>query len=229
MEGGWHTGEMEIAGIVESYFQDIFSSALPVTEDWNEVVRTVRPSFTPDMTLVLDREFIEEEVKAAVFSLGSNKAHGPDGFHASFFQHNWKIVGREVTTMCLQVLNGGASVEEINSTFICLIPKIKSPRKVSDFRPISLCNVVYKVITKTIANRLKLVLGDLIEENQSAFVPGRLISDNVLAAFEIMHSMRQKTIGKVGWMALKLDMSKAYDKVEWGFIEAMMSKLGFFG
>ena len=89
-------------------------------------------------------------------------------------------------------------MEEINSTFIGLIPKIQNPRKVSDFRSNSWCNVAYEMITKTIANRLKLVLKDFIVDNQSSFVPGRLISDNVLAAFELMHSMWQKKIGKKG-------------------------------
>ena len=116
---------------------------------------------------------------------------------------------------------------EFNSTNICLIPKVQQPRKVFYFRPISLCNMVYKIITKTIANRLKIVLGDLIVENQSSFVPERLISDNVLAAFELMHIMRQRKHVKKDWLALKLDMSKAYDRVEWSFIEAMMRRLGF--
>ncbi|KAL0344527.1 UNVERIFIED_CONTAM: putative mitochondrial protein [Sesamum radiatum] len=117
--------------------------------------------------------------------------------------------------------------KDLNATHIVLIPKCKRPEHLSQFRPISLCNVVYKIASKTIANRLKVFLDRIISPVQSAFVPGRLISDNILLAFEINHFLNTKSKGKQGWMAMKLDVSKAYDKVEWSFLEQVMSKLGF--
>ena len=118
-------------------------------------------------------------------------------------------------------------LRKINYTHIALIPKNNSPEKITEFRPISLCNVIYKLVSKVLANRLKKILPHIISENQSAFVPGRQITDNVLVAFEVMHHLHKKNKGKVGQMAIKLDMSKAYDQVEWPFVEAIMHKMGF--
>ncbi len=115
----------------------------------------------------------------------------------------------------------------LNSTYIALIPKLAQSVDVTNFCPISLCNVLYKLIAKVLANRLKRVLPRIISPQQSAFVPGRLIFDNVLVAYEALHTMQTRLRGKKGFMAIKLDMSKAYDRVEWGFLEAMMRRMGF--
>ena len=123
-------------------------------------------------------------------------------------------MGGDITNAVLVALNLGIILESINTTFISLIPKIQNPKKVSDFRPISFCNVFYKLISKVLVNRLKLVLPYVVSDSQSAFLSGRLIIDNVLVAFETLHYLKGKTQGKLGFMALKLDMSKAYDRVE---------------
>ena len=100
---------------------------------------------------------------------------------------------------------------------ISQIPKVKTPETMQQLRPISLCNVIYKVCSKVLANRLKPLLDDIISPYQSAFVPGRLISDNSLLAYEISHCLKGRRRGFVGYSAFELDMSKAYDRVEWGF------------
>lgn len=97
-----------------------------------------------------------------------------------------------------------------------------------EFKPINLSNVTYKIIAKVLSNKLKAVLPQIITENQSAFLFERLITDNILVAFEIIHYLNNKWEGKESFMAVKLDMSKAFDRVEWGFIEAVMEKLGLY-
>lgn len=110
---------------------------------------------------------------------------------------------------------------------MAIIPKMKEPKEVTDYRPISLCNVLYKIIVKTIANRLKKCLPSIISIEQSAFVLGRQILDNILVAFETMHKLKRQKRGKDTLMALKLDISKAYDRVEWEFLELVMQRMGF--
>lgn len=124
------------------------------------------------------------------------KAPGADGFPALFFQKCWSIISSKVVEFCLKVLIDGMDFNTINSTNIILIPKISHPTNLTNFRPISLCNVFYKLIAKMIINRFKEVMNLCIDEAQSAFVPGHLISDNIIVAYKILHTFRQKKVGK---------------------------------
>ena len=174
----------------------------------------MKPKVTLGMNDWLVHPFVESEVKGVLKQMYSLKAPGPDGIPPLFFQHFWSTSGMVVTKTVLDFLNFGISLLNFNDSHITLVPKIKEPKKITDYRHISLCNVVYKIASKAIANRLKRILLSIISNTQRAFVHGRLITDNVLVVFETMHHISQKKGGKIGEMALKLDMSKAYDRVE---------------
>ena len=115
----------------------------------------------------------------------------------------------------------------LSDTIIVLIPKKPKPEMLSDMTPIALCNVLYTIVAKRLANRMKLVMGFVVSEFQSVLVPSRAITDNILISSEVMHFLKRKRQGKFGVAALKIDMSKAYDRIEWEFLEAMMLRLGF--
>ena len=193
-----------------------------------EVVLDAVPTrVTPEMNDLLLALFDSREVKEALFQMFPTKAPGPDGFPAHFFQRHWDLCGEEVTSVVLRVLNGEDDPASINNTLIVLIPKVAQADELGQFRPISLCNVIYKIVSKVAANRLKRILPMIISEEQSAFVPGRLITDNIITAYECLHYMKRRQGRDSRCCALKLDMRKAYDHVEWPYLQAIMTKLGF--
>ncbi|KAL8097756.1 hypothetical protein AgCh_030760 [Apium graveolens] len=207
---------------LEDYYEGLFRSAQGNVE---EVVNTVTKKITTEQNMDLMKEISEEEVKSALFQMHPDKAPGPDGMTPAFFQKHWKVVGKDVVKMVSDFFYIGELPQGLNETNIVLIPKKKNPSIVEEFRPIALCNVLIKIVTKVLANRMKGLLDVVISDTQSAFVPGRLISDNIIISYEVIHYLKRKKTGKEGFMALKLDMSKAYDRIEWNFLEAMLKKM----
>ena len=199
----------DVARVAVDYFDNFLCAGS--CNQMEECLSTISAKVSPAMQDMLSRAFIADEIKEAVFQMGPTKAPGPDGMNALFYQKFWHIVGNDVVNAVLEFLNNGVMLPNLNHTNIVFIPKVKNPEKMSEYRPISLCNVVYKIISKVLANRLKQVLPDIISPTQSAFVLGRLITDNVIVAYKALHSMHIRKKGKTGSLALKLDVSKAYD------------------
>ncbi|XP_050242446.1 uncharacterized protein LOC126691441 [Quercus robur] len=191
------------------------------------VLAGVQPVVSTSMNEALTCPYSREEVEVAIKQMAPLKASGPDGMPPLFYQTFWPNIGMEVSDAVLSCLNSSNLLKSINNTFITLIPKVNNPETVAQFRPISLCNVIYKILSKVIVNRLKPILKSIISETQSAFVANRLITDNILIAFESLHHMKTQCSGRTGFMALKLDMSKAYDRVEWVFLEKILLKMSF--
>lgn len=152
---------------------------------------------------------------------------GPDGFLGIFYQSSWDIVWEEVTKLVMEFFANGTVIGAINDTNIVLVPKIEVATTMNHFRPISLCNFSYKLISKIIVNRMKSLMPRCISLNQRAFVSGRLIQDNIIVAHEAFHHLKTKKSWKRYEMALKVDMNKAYDRVEWSFVRKVLLKMGF--
>ncbi|KAJ9546404.1 hypothetical protein OSB04_018947 [Centaurea solstitialis] len=171
------------------------------------------------------RSISDKEIKDALFQIGNDKAPESDGFSSKFFKAAWPIVGKDVQIAVHNFFYSGRLTKEINHTLLCFIPKIPNATRVSDFRPISCCTVLYKIISKIICDRIKPYLGGIVSPTQSAFIPGRRISDNILMAHELVAGY-QKDTGKLR-CAFKIDLRKAYDTVDWRFLLWMMKGFGF--
>lgn len=207
-----------------SYFENLFEAT---ETDWQGVVDNIQSTVTEEHNDMMMKLVEYQEVKNELFHMHLDKSPGPDGMSPGFYQKYWTIVGKDITQLVQHYFDKGIMDDKVTETNIVLVPKKSNPLTMSDPRPISLCNVAYKIVFKVIANRLKEIIGLIISETQGAFIPGRLISDNIMVSHEVMYYMKRKTAGKQGWMALKLDMSKAYDRVEWDYLRAVLCKLGF--
>ncbi|MCH81648.1 putative ribonuclease H protein, partial [Trifolium medium] len=165
-----------------------------------------------------------DEIKHAVFSMSPWKAPGPDGFPAGFYQKSWDIVGRSVCDFVRKVWTTPSEIGVVNKTDICLIPKVQHPESVVQFRPISLCNMNYKIVSKVIVERLKVCIPMLVSPFQTGFVPGRNIHENIVVAKEMIHTMHRMQSSK-GAFAIKVDLSKAYDKISWECIWRILCEI----
>lgn len=209
--------------MVQQFYDELFTSQ-PC--DTSAVLDAITPKVSPKMNDDLCKPYSNEEIKTALFQMGPTKAPGPDGFPALFYQTHWNFLQEEICQAVRSFLEGNPIPDGFCDSVIVLILKVSRLKQLKFFRPISLCNVLYKIASKVLANRLKLLLPVLISDFQSAFVPGRLITDNALIGYECLHTIRQQR-AKQPFFAMKIDMMKAYDRVEWDYLHGCLSKLGF--
>lgn len=180
------------------YFSKLFQSEGSTSAD---ILSCVATKITAAQNQELLEPFTATDVRDALFSMHPDKSPGPDGMNSTFFQKFWHIIGGDVTAACLSFIDKCEFPDELNVTAIVLIPKKSQPEYLAYLRPIALCNILYKIVAKMLANCMKAVLSSIILDNQSVFVPGRVITDNILISAELMHYLKRsprRTIGLNG-------------------------------
>eukprot|EP00253_Pinus_taeda_P021309 PITA_21309 len=218
-----HKDFASIKRAAHNHFKGLYSEENNMNQNFR-LLDGIPSSISVEMNHQIESEVTMDEVKRALYAMNLDKSPGPDGFTASLLQNCWDIVGKDLYKMvhksqaCKKL--GGST----NSSFLALIPKEKGANNFNRFRPISLCNIGYKLITKVIANRLRHILPKVIRENQGGFIHGRHLVDNFTLVQEAIISSQQR---KEQVMAIKLDLANAFDRVNHSFLLNVLKKFGF--
>lgn len=173
----WCRNPRELKRHILEFYYSLYSSVGP--RNFQSIIDICSSLVGEEMNLYLMGLVTLEEVKAAVFQMGASKAPGPDGFHRHFHHHHRELVQQDLWSMVRNFFVTGTFDPALNRTLISLIPKVSNPESISQYRPISLCNFNYKIISKIMANRLKPRLPEIITPEQCAFIGGRQIQDNI--------------------------------------------------
>nr|KYP65630.1 LINE-1 reverse transcriptase isogeny [Cajanus cajan] len=222
--GTWQTDPSLLQDEALRFFTQLFSSE--VQPPASEFQYGSPPQLATDAISLLLAPVTREEVRRSVMSMKSFTAPGPDGFQPFFYKQYWPIVGEELWKLVASTFQNGASDPAILETLVVLTLKVDNPTCLKEFRPISICNVAYKVISKVLVSRLRPFLSKLIGPFQGSFLPGRGTIDNSILAQEVLNFIHQDK-SKTGSLALKVDLKKAYDRIRWDFLRLTLEKFGF--
>ncbi|XP_065629740.1 uncharacterized protein LOC136067578 [Quercus suber] len=223
-DGSWIRDREDIQSYFLENFSTLYNSGYPQFPV--NLENLIQPRVSYQENLELCKVPSRDEIKKVVFGMKALKAPGPDGFPALFYKHYWDIVGDQLVFAVQSFFLKGWLLKDFNKTFISLIPKKKGAHNFNHFRLIGLCNMSYKVISKIIVNRLRPLLDKMVDPAQVAFVPNRWINENMVLAHEVVHSFKH-TGKKKGFLGIKLDFQKAYNRMEWSFLLEVLRAFGF--
>ena len=218
---GWVENVNDIKGVIKDHFEEFFKEEVfnrPTLDgvDFGSVGR--------EDNELLTRPFTVEEIKEAIWDCDGNKCPGPDGFNFNFLKSCWNVVEPEVVSFFEEFHSKGVIPKAVSASFLTLVPKVTNPQQLGEYRPISLIGSMYKMLAKVLAGRLKKVVPKVISETQNAFIAGRNILDGVVVVNEVV-DMAKRSQKKC--LILKVDFQKAYDTVNWKYLDYMMSRMGF--
>ncbi|KAL6576888.1 hypothetical protein OROMI_011164 [Orobanche minor] len=215
------TNPEDIQTSAVNYFSNCFAEQMPILDELEpNLVSKIITHEQNDMLCFIPTI---DEIRSCVFDMEGDSVAGPDDFGIKFFQFCWDIISSDVFDAVVDFFSGSPMPRAFTMTTISLIPKNNNPQSWKDFRPISLCNSTYKIISKILSKRLANILPSFINSAQSGFVKGRNITDNILTAHEVTHDISQSMTNTI----IKLDMEKAYDRINWNFIFQVMTRFGF--
>lgn len=187
----WHESETGISLIAVDYFSNLFRSSQP--RQIERIAGCMEARVTQKENMLLTAPVTDEEIQEIVFQIPPTRAPRPDDFFGSFYQYHLEVVGKYVINMIKAFWHSGKLLRKLNHTNLVFILKVMCPKNLTQYRPIALCNVSYKVLAKVLTNRLKRVMPKVICDNQSAFVAGTQIRDNILVVHKILHSHMHQT------------------------------------
>lgn len=217
----------EIEDTILNHFKNLYTNSEnpemnnlgQISESIDLVLRELNlPNISECAISSLQAPFTAQDIKEAMDEIHGSKSPGSDGFSSAVFHTHWAKVGDSVVTAVNHFLTTGFLLKEWNNTLIVLIPKQNPPEEVNHLRPISLCNTVYKCAAKCMVKRMKPLHPDLISGYQNAFISGRHMEDTILISHELLNVINKQWGQQRHLAALKLDMNKAYDRVNWVFI-----------
>ncbi|XP_056688055.1 uncharacterized protein [Spinacia oleracea] len=219
------TKSEDIKKEISTFYHDLIGSTASSLEGIDMSVVRKGKQLSADSAQALVHPVTTLEIDLALKGIDINKAPALDGFNSQFFISTWDILKEDIYRAVQEFFATGRMLKQINNTTVTLIPKVQNATNIKDFRPIACCSVVYKLISKILTHRMQSVIGEVVNNAQAGFIPGRNIADNILLATELVKCYSRKHISPR--CMIKVDLKKAYDSLEWPFLKSMMQELGF--
>jgi len=215
-EDGIIVGDEQLKSYITDYYKGLFGPSEDNTISLQDNLTDDIPQVSSAENDTLISPFSEQEIREAVFQMEHNKAPGPDGFPAEFYQVFWEVIKKDLLALFFDFYEEKLPLFCLNFGVISLIPKTNDAKKIQQYRPICVLNVSFKIFTKVGTNRINKVAQSVIQPSQTAFIPGRNIMEGVVILHETIHELHTK---KLNGVIFKVDFEKAYDKVKWHFIQ----------